>query len=133
MPDLLFSVGAFAAYFGAALAMTIIFVMIYIQITPHNETKLIREGNAAAALGLGAAVIGFIFPLTLVISVSHTLGDVVLWGAIALLVQILGHAICRMLMPTLTADIAAGKFSAAIVIATVAIGLGMLQAACWTP
>lgn len=133
MQDLYLSIGAFAAYFGAAIALTIIFVMIYIAITPHNETKLIREGNAAAALGLGAAVIGFILPLTLVISVSHTIADVLLWGAIALLVQVLGHVICRMLMPTLTADIAAGKFSAAIVVATVAIGLGMLQSACWTP
>lgn len=133
MQDLYLSIGAFAAYFGAAIALTIIFVMIYIAITPHNETKLIREGNAAAALGLGAAVIGFILPLTLVISVSHTIADVLLWGAIALLVQVLGHVICRMLMPTLTADIATGKFSAAIVVATVAIGLGMLQAACWTP
>lgn len=133
MQELYLSVGAFAAYFAAAIALTIAFVMIYVWITPHNETKLIREGNAAAALGLGAAVIGFIMPLSLVISVSHTVPDVLLWGAIALIVQILGHAICRMLMPTLTADIAAGKFSAAIVVATVAIGLGMLQSACWTP
>lgn len=124
---------AFAAYFAAAVVLTALFVMIYVQTTPHNEFKLMREGNGAAALGLTGAVLGFVIPLGLVISVSYALSEAVIWGAVALLVQIAGQFGARCLFPKLTADIAEGKYSAAIVQSGIALSLGILQAACWTP
>jgi uncharacterized membrane protein YjfL (UPF0719 family) len=48
-------------------------------------------------------------------------------------VQTLGQFGARLLFPTLTTDIAAGKYSAAIVQSGIALSLGVLQAACWTP
>ncbi len=133
MDQVLQSFAAFAAYFAAAISLTIIFLVIYIQVTPHNEIKLMREGNAAAALGLAGALFGFVIPLSMVISVSGRLMEAMLWGALALIVQIAAHFVSRMLFPTISADIAAGKFSAAIIQAAMAVALGMLQAACWTP
>lgn len=124
---------AFGAYFGSAIILTLLFVLIYVRTTPHNEIKLMREGNAAAALGLIGAVIGFVIPLSTVIKVSGQLPEAVLWGAIALVVQIIGSFVARMIFPTLTADVVAGKYSAAIVLAGMAVSLGVLQAACWTP
>jgi putative membrane protein len=124
---------AFGAYFGAALVLTVLFVLIYVRTTPHNEIKLMRAGNGAAALGLTGAVLGFVIPLSTVIQVSYALAEAVLWGAIALVVQIAGQFAARMVFPTLTADVVAGKYSAAIVLAGVAVCLGLLQAACWTP
>lgn len=43
----------------------------YIFITPYREIALIREGNAAAAAGLGGAILGFVLPLasTIVLAV----------------------------------------------------------------
>lgn len=123
----------FAAYFGLAVVLTALFVMIYIRTTPHDEFKLMREGNGAAALGLMGALIGFVIPLALVISVSGALLGAMIWGAGALLVQTAGQFGARLLFPTLTIDIAAGKYSAAIVQAGIALSLGILQAACWAP
>ncbi|WP_395647060.1 DUF350 domain-containing protein [Terricaulis sp.] len=133
LSDLATSIGAFAAYFGVALALTVTFVFIYMQTTPHKEFALIRDGNGAAALGLAGAVLGFVLPLALVISVSHAISEALIWGAIALIVQVAGHWLARLLFPKLNADIAAGKYAAAIVQAAFAIVLGLLQAACWTP
>lgn len=123
----------FAAYFGVAVALTALFVMIYVRTTPHDEFKLIRQGNGAAALGLMGALIGFVIPLAQVISISGALLSAAIWGAGALLVQTAGQFGARLLLPTLTADIAAGKYSAAIVQAGIALSLGVLQAACWAP
>jgi putative membrane protein len=124
---------AFAAYFGAAIILTALFVLIYVRTTPHNEFKLMRGGNAAAALGLTGAMLGFVIPLALVISVSGSLLEAVIWGAGALVVQIVGQLGARLLFPNLTADIVAGKHAAAIVQSGIALSLGILQAACWVP
>jgi|JRYD01.1.fsa_nt_gb putative membrane protein len=132
-PGLVSSFYAFAAYFAVAVAMMAVFVLIYVWTTPHNEFKLVREGNGAAALGLTGAVLGFVIPLALVISVSGSLMQMTMWGAGALVVQTLGQVGARLLFPNLTTDIVAGKFSAAIVQSGVALSLGILQAACWVP
>ena len=133
MEAFLDSISSFAAYFGAALALTILFVVFYSWTTPHNEMKLIREGNGPAALGLAGAVLGFVMPLSQVISVSGDLQSAMIWGAVALIVQTIGHIGSLMLFPRLSFDIADGKYSAAIVQAGIALCLGILQAACWTP
>jgi putative membrane protein len=132
-PSLVSSFFAFAAYFAVAIAMMALFVIIYVWTTPHNEFKLMREGNGAAALGLTGAMLGFVIPLALVISVSGSLMQMTMWAAGALLVQSLGHVGARLVFPNLTTDIVAGKFSAAIMQAGIALSLGILQAACWVP
>ncbi|MBC7768244.1 MAG: DUF350 domain-containing protein [Phycisphaerales bacterium] len=132
-PNLTSSLVAFAVYFGAAVALTVLFVFIYVWTTPHNEFKLMREGNGAAALGLIGTLLGFVIPLALVISVSGSMMQVGMWGAGALLVQTIGQFSARLLFPNLTTDIVAGKFSAAIVQSGIALSLGILQAACWVP
>jgi putative membrane protein len=132
-PGLVSSFFAFAAYFGIAVAMMALFVVIYVWTTPHNEFKLVREGNGAAALGLTGAMLGFVIPLALVISVSGSLMQMTMWAAGALVVQTIGQFCARLLSPNLTTDIVAGKYSAAIVQSGIALSLGILQAACWVP
>lgn len=132
-PAMAASLLTFVAYFGAAIVLTALFVLLYAWMTPHNEFRLMREGNGAAALGLTGATLGFVIPLALVISVSGSLLQAVIWGAGALVVQTLGHLGARLVFPSLTSDIAAGKYSAAIVQSGIALSLGILQAACWTP
>ena len=132
-PGLVSSLSSFVTYFAVAMALTALFVFIYVWTTPHSEFKLMREGNGAAALGLTGALIVFVIPLALVISVSGSLMQTTIWGAGALLVQTIGQFSARLLFPSLTTDIVAGKFSAAIVQSGIALSLGILQAACWVP
>ena len=37
-------------YFGIAIVAVVVFVAIYVTVTPHREFTLIRQGNTAAAM-----------------------------------------------------------------------------------
>ncbi|AVK72173.1 DUF350 domain-containing protein [Cupriavidus necator] len=61
---------AYLIYIVTSFAMLGLFMLVYTQVTPHREFQLIREGNVAAALSLGGAVLGF--SLTLSSSIQHS-------------------------------------------------------------
>ncbi len=96
------------------------------------SSRLIREGNTAAAASLGGAVIGFVLPLASSIENSVAFLDMLLWGAVALVVQTLGYLVVRALVPQISADIAAGKTASGVFLGAMAIALGILNAACMT-
>jgi putative membrane protein len=58
------------------------------------------------------------------------LADMVLWGIVALVVQILTFLMVRMIFPNLVADIPANKVSKGIFLGAVSIAVGILNAAC---
>ena len=78
----------FLAYMGTAVVLTLIYVVIYMWVTPHPEIKLIRDNNMAASLAFAGSLIGFCLPLASAIANSVALVDCVLWGVIALVVQL---------------------------------------------
>ena len=53
----------FLAYMATAVVLTLLYVLIYIWVTPHPEIKLIRENNVAASLAFAGSLIGFCVPL----------------------------------------------------------------------
>jgi len=118
------------ALIGAALSM--VFAVVYIRFTGHDEIKLIREGNVAAALSLGGSLIGFALPLSKAIAQASSVPDCVLWGVIALVVQLLAYAIARLAVKDLSGRIARGEMAAAIVLAAIAVMAGQLNAASMT-
>ena len=50
---------AYALHLLSGCALLAAFFAVYTKITPFNEVALIREGNAAAALSLTGAGVGF--------------------------------------------------------------------------
>jgi putative membrane protein len=123
----------FALAFLAAGGFTLIFKAIYQVITPHNEGALIRQGNAAAAVTLGGAVIGYVIPLASALAHTETLPEFVAWAALAGAFQIAAFWIVRRLaLPDLSARIEAGEMSAAIYMLMISLAVGILNAACMT-
>ncbi|MFZ5761101.1 MAG: DUF350 domain-containing protein [Thermodesulfobacteriota bacterium] len=122
----------FAIYFGIAVLLLVIFAFLYAQVTPYSEFALIAEGNQAAAYSLTGALIGFALPLASAISHSVSLADMVLWGLVALLVQIITFLVVRLIFPRIVADIPANKMSKGIFLGAVSIAVGILNAACMT-
>ena len=54
MPDSLFvGVPLFLAYAGTAAVLTLVYIVVYMWVTPHPEITLIRENNLAAAVAFG--------------------------------------------------------------------------------
>ena len=120
----------FILYFATAVALTALFVVLYTFLTPHREIRLIRAGNVAAALALGGCLIGFILPLATVIHHSVSLLDLTIWGGVALIVQLGGFLVARLVMPGLPQAIEAGVVSDGMFLAALSLGLGILDAAC---
>ena len=77
----------FALYFVVAIGLLLAFKYVYIVVTPHDEWKLIKDGNVSAALGFGGAILGFAIALGGVVSNSMSPLDLIIWGIVALLAQ----------------------------------------------
>ena len=121
---------AFAAYFALALALLGLFLAVYLWMTPYPEIRLIREGNVAAATSLGGAAIGFVLPLASAIEGSVSLLDMLLWAGVAAIVQLFAYFLVHRLVPDLPRNVSEGKLASAVLLAAIAIALGLLNAAC---
>ena len=120
----------FIAYFIGAGVLTALFLALYTRITPHREIALIREGNVAAAIAINGGLLGFVIPLAAVIAHSATLVDLIVWGVIAMIVQLVGFLVARLLMPHLPQAVTEGRVSDAAFLAGLSVSLGILDAAC---
>ena len=120
--------GAFASYVAVAAGLCALYLFAYTRITPHDEFGLIQRGEVAAALALGASLIGFALPLAS--AILHTVGliDCAIWGVVALLVQLLAYGLARLTRPGLSDAIAAGDRAAAIWLGAVSLTAGLISA-----
>ncbi len=130
LTNLVASLPSFLAYFAVAMAVLAVFVAIYVGVTPYREFALIREGNAAAAASLGGTLIGFALPVANVIRNSRTLVELVVWAAVACVVQLATYLVVRLAVPGLARDIPAGKVAPALFLAALSIAVGLVNAAC---
>jgi putative membrane protein len=122
----------FFIYAAIGSLLLFVFAVIYIRITGHDEMALIREGNASAALALGGSLIGFSMPLSKAIAQASSVPDCIVWGGVSLLVQLLAYGAARLVMPGLSDNIKRNMLAAAILLASIAIVAGMLNAASMT-
>ena len=132
LPKMLTLLPAFFSYFAVAAILLVVFLLIYVNVTPYDEIALIRQGNTAASISLSGALIGFAMPVANVIAHSDTLGDLAAWGAIAGVIQLLTYLVARFALPHLTEDIPAGKIAPAIFLAALSLTVGLTNAACMT-
>ncbi|MGE8066165.1 DUF350 domain-containing protein [Pseudomonas sp. NPDC089569] len=124
---------AFLVYIVVAAILFALFQFVYTRLTPHKEFELIREGNTAAALALGGALIGFAIPASNIITYSVSVLDAVVWAVIAAVVQLLAFFATSLVLKGLSGRIARGELASAIYAGCVAISVGLLNAACMTP
>jgi putative membrane protein len=120
----------FLVYLALALVLTALFMAIYVRVTPYREFALIREGNMAAAFSLSGALLGFIVPLAAAVEHSVSLVDMAIWGVIALLVQIAAFVAAKLMIPSITEDIPAGKAAQGFFLGCLSLGVGLINAAC---
>ena len=123
---------AFLLYFALSMALLVLFLAVYLAVTPYNELALIRQGNAAAAVSLAGAVIGFVLPLARAVTQSVSVVDLVAWGLIALVVQIVVFFLVGKIVPRFPEAIRNGQVAGAAFLAALAIAVGLLNAASMT-
>jgi len=114
---------------GVTLCFLIVGVAVYVLLTPHKEIRLAREGNAAAALALGAVMVGLAIPLAVSMASSITLIEIGVWGVATTAVQLLVLRLTDFVLPGLPQRIAAGEVSAAVLLAAAKLSAALVLAA----
>ena len=78
-------------HFAVTMAMLALGITIYHFVTPYHGLHLVRSGNTAAAVSL--AIVGMAIPLAICMATSVSVWDIVIWGVVTLLIQILAYRI----------------------------------------
>ncbi len=119
----------FMLHGGTAILMLIGGAFIYSKITPWNELDLIMQGNTAAAVSFSGAILGIAIPLAAALSSSISIWEIVVWGSVAIVLQITVFLILDLILPNLSEQIKANKIAAGIFIASNKIALALMNAA----
>ncbi len=126
------SLSEFLLFFVVAAVLTILFVVIYTRVTRHNELALIKKNSTAAAVAFSGRLIGFALPLASTMVNSFTVVELVLWGLVALIVQVLVYLLIRLPMPRISERIEADEVAGGIWLGACSIVAGILNAASMT-
>jgi putative membrane protein len=124
---------AFLSYFAIAMLLLLIFGFLYTRLTAHDEFELIRHGKSAAAIALGGSLLAFALPLCSAIIHSVSLVDFVIWGVIAMVIQIGTFFVVRIFLKNLSQRISNDELSAGLFVALASLSVGAINAACMTP
>lgn len=122
----------FLLYFCVSAALLVASVMVYTSVIPLHEWRLIREGNVAVAIVIGAVTLGFAFPEAMAVARSSGLLDMVAWAIVSLILQLLCYGGLRLWRRDASAALARGDMAEAVLLAAGAIAIGILNAACLT-
>ncbi|MGY9016073.1 MAG: DUF350 domain-containing protein [Rhodospirillales bacterium] len=122
----------FLAYMGTAIGLTLVYLVIYMWVTPHDEIALIRESNAAAAAAFAGSLLGFCLPLASAITNSASLVDVAIWGGIALIVQIVIFFVVCLPVPKISERIENDEIASGVWLGAASLAGGILNAASMT-
>lgn len=124
----------FTLYFGLSLIALLVFKVLYVRVTPHDEWVLIKEArNTAAAWAFGGAILGFSIALSGAAANSVGLLDFLIWAIVALIAQLLAFAIIRFgFMPKIVERIEQDEVPAGVMVGLLSISIGLLNAACMT-
>ncbi|MGV7211026.1 DUF350 domain-containing protein [Oxalobacteraceae bacterium A2-2] len=113
-----------------AAVMLMVFFKIYTRVTPFDEVLLIRQGNHAAALSLGGALLGF--SATIASALVHT-GDYQQffgWAAGAMATQIVVYAVTTRLLRMSKDHIEANNCAFGGLLGAISLSVGLINGAC---
>jgi putative membrane protein len=122
----------FVLFLTVAVALVALYLALYTLATALNEFALIRQNVVAAAVALGLSLVGFTLPLASAIVHARDLLDCLVWGLVAVAVQILAYWLVRAVLPNLSQRIAAGEMAAALFLGASSLAAGIVNAATMT-
>jgi putative membrane protein len=111
------------------LALLALGVLCYMGLTPFRERTLIATGNPAAGLVLAGTLVALAIPLAAMLATSQVWLDIVLWGLVAVILQLATFVLAVVFARNLRTMIEAGNVAAATVLVGVQIAIALLNAA----
>ncbi len=119
--------------FGLVLVLLIVGIVIYMAVTPFHERELLRRGNAAAATVLGGALVALAIPLAALLATTGALLDILVWGVVAVVLQLGTVMVVSLLLRGMRTMIEAGQVAAAIPLVAAQLSIALLNAAAMVP
>jgi putative membrane protein len=125
-----YAIANYLIHLFLAAVLLVVFFKAYTWLTPYDEVTLIRQGNHAAALSLGGAVLGF--SLTIASSLLHTNNyqEFFAWAAGAMVVQALGYAVTTRCLKMAQDQIESDNSAFGGLLGTISLSIGGINAAC---
>ena len=108
-------------------------VAIYVRLTPFHEREMVEGGNIAAGTMLAGAILALAIPMAAMLATSSRLLDILVWGVVALVLQLLTLGIVALGMRNFRSMIEGGNVAAAITLAGAQIAVALLNAAAMVP
>lgn len=119
----------FVLHGGVTLALLIAGCIVHVLLTPMKEMQLIRAGNVSAGISVGAVIVGLAVPMSACLATAATIYDILIWGAVAILLQLLAFRAADLLLRDLPKRIERDEVGAALVLAGVKIATALVMAA----
>lgn len=113
---------------GATVVLLGIGVAVYQAITPFHERRLIGEGNVAAGVVLAGSILALAIPLAATLATSTVLADIIVWGLVALVIQLVTFLVITLVFRGLKAGVEAGNVAAGLGLAAAQIAVALLNA-----
>ena len=117
-------------HLALAALLLAVFFKAYTWMTPFDEVLLIRQGNQAAALSLGGALIGF--SITIGSALMHTADyrEFFAWAFGAMVVQMLAYAVATSALKMSKDQIEANNTAFGGLLGAISISIGVINGAC---
>jgi putative membrane protein len=118
----------YALHLVTAGLLLFVFFLVYTWVVPFDELTLIRQGNVAAALTLGGAMIGF--SMTVASGLLHTdgLASFAAWSAVAAAIQLFTYLLVSRLLHMSKQQIEGNNVAFGILLASISISVGAISA-----
>jgi putative membrane protein len=107
----------------------IVGLAVYVWVTPYHEVRLVRQGNVAAAITGAGAMLALVVPLASTMANSVSVPDIVLWGSVAVVLQLIAFGAVALLLRELPQAIERGDIAPALVLAATQLSTGIRNAA----
>jgi len=117
------------SHFVTSVIVFLIGIIIYLFITPIKEIALIRKKNTAAAISFSGALIGLALPLSSSLSASGSIYEIIVWGFVAIVIQLFCFKAVDILINDLPKRIENGEVSSSILLFSIKISVALLNSA----
>jgi putative membrane protein len=126
--SLTFGLPLIMLHFFTTVVLLIVAIACYVALTPFRERPLVASGNVAAGVVSCGTTIALAIPLAATLATSASVLDIVVWGIIALILQLVAFGIAVLLIGNLRAKIEAGNVATALTLVGIQIAVALLNA-----
>lgn len=113
---------------GITLALLMAGCIVHILLTPMKEMQLIKAGNVSAGISVAAVIVGLAIPMTACLETAVSIYDLLIWGVVAILLQLLAFRVVDLILNDLPHRIERDEIGAALLLAAVKLAAALVMA-----